>query len=465
MAQSSLFLLGNVVEVMGSRVVMEMGEKMAEKGVVKKGGKHCRCYSVLNVTGDRGSSVNPSLNIQNKLDAHELFISKLIQQKVQNEYAQPFPAIAITFDLPTMKPEDSLRMGDEHLDTILKTESDEFIKSNVENLVPSPSEFEDLSDSECDVPACDNFTTVSNLLFDADDDFSSSDDKLFLDEDISKKIYSNPLFDEEIISMKIDMHHFNAESDLIKSLLNHDSLIISSFSKIDSLLDDFAGELILLKSIPPGIYETDSDPEEEICLIEKLLYDNSSPRPPKEFISKNSDATIESFPPFPIHVEDSDSLTEEIDLSFTLDDSMLPGIEDDDYDSDRDMLIFEKLLSIDSLSIPENESFHFDIPSFFLPPVKPPDDDSRILTVKIMGDISKHDVPMLKLLPTQPTLVSNQEKSPHLLSHRGFKASQLHFECPMMIYGGNTPILNVLFIHFYPLDQLKYGGLGQAKRP
>nr|GEX26969.1 hypothetical protein [Tanacetum cinerariifolium] len=174
-------------------------------------------------------------------------------------------------------------MRDEHLDTI--TESDEFIKSSVENLVSSPSESEDLSDSECDVPACDDFTTFFNVLFDADDDFTSSDNESFCDEDISKEIYLNPLFDEEIISIKIDPHHFNAESDLIESLLNHDSLIISSSSKIYSLLDEFAGELILLKSIPPGIDETDCDPEEEIRLIEKLMYDNSSPRPLEEFIS------------------------------------------------------------------------------------------------------------------------------------------------------------------------------------
>nr|GEU95729.1 hypothetical protein [Tanacetum cinerariifolium] len=89
----------------------------------------------------------------------------------------------------------------------------------------------------------------------------------------------------------------------------------------------------------------------------------------------------------------------------------------------RDMLIFEELLSYDSLSLHGNESFHFDISSFAHPPAKPPDDDSGILTIKMMGDISEHDVPMPKFLPTQPTLISNQDKSPHLLSHRGFKAS------------------------------------------
>ncbi|GJR54513.1 hypothetical protein Tco_1405034, partial [Tanacetum coccineum] len=50
-------------------------------------------------------------------------------------------------------------------------------------------------------------------------------------------------------------------------------------------------------------------------------------------------------------------------------------------------------------------------------------------------------------------LASNEEKSPHLLSHRGFKAFQLIsdiFESPMMIYRDDIPILDVPFLHFYP---------------
>nr|GEV03629.1 hypothetical protein [Tanacetum cinerariifolium] len=256
-----------------------------------------------------------------------------------------------------MEPEDSLRIGDEHLDTISETKSDEFIKSNVENLVPSPSESKDLS----------NRHSEGNLF--------------------------EPFFDEEIISIKIDPCHLNAESGLIESLLNQDSLIISS-SKIDSLLDEFSGELILLKSIPPGIDES------------------------VEFIYENSDAAIKSFSPSPIPVEDSDSLRDEIGLSLTPDDSMPPGIEDDDYDSEGDIL--EELLRNDSLSLPEHESFHFDIPSSPRPLTKPPDDDeiepnSGILTVKVVGDTFEHYVPILRLLPTQPTLALNQEKYPHLL--------------------------------------------------
>nr|GEX61741.1 hypothetical protein [Tanacetum cinerariifolium] len=87
----------------------------------------------------------------------------------------------------------------------------------------------------------------------------------------------------------------------------------------------------------------------------------------------NSDTAFESFSLSPIPVEDSDSLMEEIDLSFTPDDLMLPGIEEDDYDFERDILILEELLSNNSLSLPKNESFHFDIPLSSRPPAKPPD--------------------------------------------------------------------------------------------
>nr|GEU75573.1 hypothetical protein [Tanacetum cinerariifolium] len=185
---------------------------------------------------------------------------------------------------------------------------------------------------------------------------------------------STPLRDIIISKLPLYPHHFSAESDLIKSLLDQDSSIISS-SKIDSLLDEFVGEHIFLKSIPPRIDEADCDPEEEIRLIKKLLYDNSSPRPPEEFNSKNSDVVIEPFSPSPIPVEDSDSLMEEIDLSLTPDDSMPPGIENDDYDSEGDILIVEELLGNDSLPLLKNESFHFDIPSSPRPLAKPSDDD------------------------------------------------------------------------------------------
>nr|GFB21252.1 hypothetical protein [Tanacetum cinerariifolium] len=117
----------------------------------------------------------------------------------------------------------------------------------VEDLVPIPSESE--GENGCDMPSY--FTTFSNILFDADYDFESVDDQLPHNEDVSEKIFSNLLFEEEIISIKKNQHHFNAESDLVESMLSRDSSIISSSSKINSLLNEFAGELTLLKSVSP----------------------------------------------------------------------------------------------------------------------------------------------------------------------------------------------------------------------
>nr|GEZ11416.1 hypothetical protein [Tanacetum cinerariifolium] len=174
-----------------------------------------------------------------------------------------------------------------------------------------------------------SFTTFSNILFNAEYDFDSVDDQSLSDEDFPEKIFSNPLFKEEIIHMKIDQHHFNDESDLIESMINHDSSIIPSSSKIDSLLDEFADELTLLKLVPPGINETDCYPEEDIHRIENCC-------------------TI-------THLLDSDSLMDEIDLFLTPDDPMPPSIEDDDDDSSR-------------------------------PPAKPPDGNTGILNIKMMGD-------------------------------------------------------------------------------
>nr|GFD40140.1 hypothetical protein [Tanacetum cinerariifolium] len=105
---------------------------------------------------------------------------------------------AITPILSTEEPVNSLSMGDEHLDTIPATESDEVIKSSIEDLVPIPSKSE--GENGCDVPSC--FKTFSNILFDDEYEFDSVDDQSLLNEDFSEKIFSNPLFEEEISSIK-----------------------------------------------------------------------------------------------------------------------------------------------------------------------------------------------------------------------------------------------------------------------
>nr|GEW78836.1 hypothetical protein [Tanacetum cinerariifolium] len=181
--------------------------------------------------------------------------------------------IAVTPNFPIT---DSLIMENEHLDTILETESDEFIKYSVENLVPIPSESEDFFDieSECDMHDCDdsqttNFLTFFNPLF---DDSTSSDDESSHEEviyEMSFKTYSNPFFDldEKIISSEFNPIHnedldstpkndrFDTKFYLLESLLNRD------------------------ESIPPGIDNDDSDFEGDNIFIERLLYDDPIPLP------------------------------------------------------------------------------------------------------------------------------------------------------------------------------------------
>nr|GEU39809.1 hypothetical protein [Tanacetum cinerariifolium] len=85
-------------------------------------------------------------------------------------------AIAVTPILSIEEADNSLSMGDEHLDTISATESDEFIKSSVENLVPIPSQSEGIPGNTCDVPFHDNSPPL-NIPKDQFEDFSDSNDE------------------------------------------------------------------------------------------------------------------------------------------------------------------------------------------------------------------------------------------------------------------------------------------------
>ncbi|GKD83766.1 hypothetical protein Tco_1350605, partial [Tanacetum coccineum] len=111
---------------------------------------------------------------------------------------------AITPDIPTEELDNSLSIGDEHLSTIPKTESDEVIKSRVEDLVPIPSESEGISNNTCDVPFCDNSPPLDVLndhfesFFDFNNDCTSSNDNSF--EDIDYVEVSPP--DSELVSLE-----------------------------------------------------------------------------------------------------------------------------------------------------------------------------------------------------------------------------------------------------------------------
>nr|GFC75736.1 hypothetical protein [Tanacetum cinerariifolium] len=112
------------------------------------------------------------------------------------------PCAAITPNEPV----DSLSMGDEHLDTIPAMESDEFINSSVENLVPIPSESEGIPDTMCDVHLVNNPTPLEakdhfEIVINFNDDYSSSDDDSLYNENI-EYVEVSP-YNSELVSLEV----------------------------------------------------------------------------------------------------------------------------------------------------------------------------------------------------------------------------------------------------------------------
>nr|GEZ43809.1 hypothetical protein [Tanacetum cinerariifolium] len=286
---------------------------------------------------------------------------------------------AIAPILSTKEPEHSFSIGYEHFNTTLVMEFDEVAESSIKNLVPIPCKYEVTSEDESksDMPIQDQsssvFMTFSNPLFKDNEDLTSSDDESLSKEDVpteESKVYSNPLFDDdEINSDELQSH---VEANFVESPSNHDALIESS-QKID-YPEEFSGELA---HINPEIIESDFYFEEEIRLIQNLLYDNSSPRSPKELNAVNANTIIKSIPPLPIPVQDGDSQREEIDIVTNTDELLPPGVENDD-DSEGEIDAIEELnvdnfISNASNELSVNEESDFDNPSVPRPPPKPPD--------------------------------------------------------------------------------------------
>ncbi|GKE74723.1 hypothetical protein Tco_1536764, partial [Tanacetum coccineum] len=232
-----------------------------------------------------------------------------------NEIDSQIPlSFAITLVLPTLEPDDSLIIGNEELSTIPEEESDEFIKSSVEDLVPIPSESEDTSESDGDLPSCDDFSPInvyekksvsfSNRLFDLNEDFTSSDDESLSYEDVPEdnvKIYSNHLFefDDEYISSDVNPL-FDEVLENIESKNSYDSnldepaLLVTSLSdanedecfhsggeidEIDAFLD-----MDISTDIENGYHDSDGD----IICLESLLIDATiSNLPPEVFLDHN----------------------------------------------------------------------------------------------------------------------------------------------------------------------------------
>nr|GFA99093.1 hypothetical protein [Tanacetum cinerariifolium] len=139
--------------------------------------------------------------------------------------------------------------GDEHLDTIPATKSDEFVKSSVENLIPIPSESEGIPEHMCDVPSHDNSPPL---------DASPPDSELVSSEVMEIVISEVGEIDDDILlTIKDDILH--------EKLLNVNHLI----AKIEALNAN---------PTPSSDFKTKSSSTPLTSLLEETnTFDNSLP--------------------------------------------------------------------------------------------------------------------------------------------------------------------------------------------
>nr|GEX88467.1 hypothetical protein [Tanacetum cinerariifolium] len=176
--------------------------------------------------------------------------------------------IAVTPSLSIKEPDNSLSMGDEHLDTVLATELDEFIKSRVENLV-LPSESEGVPDNMCNVPFHDNSPPL-DISKDQFEDFSdSNDESTSIDED----------------SFSIDNIEYVEASPPNYELVSLEVMEIV-ISEVEGIDDD-----ILLTIKDDILHEKLLNVNLFIANIEAL---NDNPTPSSDFMIKSSSTSLNS---------------------------------------------------------------------------------------------------------------------------------------------------------------------------
>nr|GFB12055.1 hypothetical protein [Tanacetum cinerariifolium] len=372
------------------------------------------------------------------------------------------------------EPVDSLSMGDEHLDTISATESDEVIKSSVEDLVPIPNHFE--------------------IVINSNDNISSSDDDSLYNENI-EYVEASP-HDSEVVSLEVAEIVIPEEEEikddnLRKKLLNvhllianiealKDNLILSSkfLTKSSSTspksflketktfhnsLPEFENFYFDLEEISSGSTTTHSDislPDYEVFYfnddhIKEISSGSTTTHSDISFFDYDSfvfDPSNDQFPP----TDRSDFANEE----FT--DELAHIISPSKYDRFYFWNLPDpgELISILNSGIRENP------PSTTRVNLPVEDDYFPLLTYVVWIFLAYLTYPIIPLylysFRNEDTIFDPGNTFNRVysfkpgLSHRSgtFKKFNTHRsylnECPMIINGKNTPILDVLLFHFYP---------------
>ncbi|GJS71209.1 reverse transcriptase domain-containing protein [Tanacetum coccineum] len=328
---------------------------------------------------------------------------KVIQKESifhSNKTPQVSLVLAITSILPSIEPENSLIIGDEHLSTFC-----------VEEIVAIPRESEDTSgsDNENVLLPRDDSVTFSNPLFEFNDEYVSSDvNPLFNEmlEDIECKDSYDSNFDKStfLVAPLSDSNKDEclAPGDDIEFLFHHDPFVL--MKSIASILEGFIDEqpfeenddlfdlecktndwkkilyddpIDEAECFDPGgnidepqhfknesdydsliTFSPKSDPLHHEFAGELITLPPRIVREHEEYLNHMISIT-ESLLTSPIHVEDSDTVQEEIDIFSVPDDSTPPGIESD-VESEEDVIVQNNLLN-DDISLPEYECFTFDV--------------------------------------------------------------------------------------------------------
>nr|GFA78637.1 hypothetical protein [Tanacetum cinerariifolium] len=344
------------------------------------------------------------------------------------------PFSAITPDEPvlsTEEPDNSLSMGDEHLDTIPATKSNEFIKSD---------QIED--------------------FFESNKEFSSIDDDSFSIDNIDYVEASPP--DSELVSSKvieIVIPETKSSSTSLNSLLEETNTFDNSLPEFESFCFD-------VEEISSGSTTTHPDislPEYEV-IHDDPVKEISSGSPTTHFDSSLYASFIFDLSINPFHPADRSD-------SYEFTDELIPFISPPEYDC--------FLFKVE----PNSRDFTKDVVEDISPTKEPqvlntlPTHPTLQLNMKFQPS-SEHlftyvvwiFLPFLVYLVVPQYLLSLRNEDiifdPDIckstfsrpdISHwcrtvKKFNTHRSHLnKCPMLIHGQNNPPLDVLLFHFYPL--------------
>ncbi|GJT42910.1 hypothetical protein Tco_0951625 [Tanacetum coccineum] len=320
--------------------------------------------------------------------------------------------IAITPESPTKEPVNSLSLGDEHLDTIPATESDEFIKSSVEILVPIPSESKGVP-KVCDVPFHDNSPPL-DISKDQSEDFSdsnvdstSTDEDSFSSNDVEYVEASPP--NSEPVSSKVmeivipEVGRIEDDILLIKDdtlrekLLNVNRLV----AKIEALKDN---------PVPSSVVVTKSTSTfPNLFLEETNTFDNSLPEsetfcfnleePSSGSPTTHSELSLPDYKAFYIdndHFKEKSSGSTTTHVDFSQYDSFIFDLSNDQFPpTDRSDFYHEEFADelAHIISPPEYDRFCFKI-----------EPELGNLTMDVVGNIFQESEPRVHVLNVLPTL-------------------------------------------------------------